>query len=72
MNTWWGETGAFLDEVSPVYRRIIIGDSEQLSSTCSIIVWGNADQIMLLVTDSRNALAWTSHGYAKKGGIFDS
>ena len=61
------ETGAYIDEVSPGYRRTIIGDAEQLAASWAIVVWGGSEQIMLLGTDNQNVLAWTSNGYAKQG-----
>ena len=38
------ETGVYIDEVIPGYRRAIIGDAEQLAASCAIVVWGDQNR----------------------------
>ena len=61
------DTDQFLPEIAPEYRRVTIGDAEQLAATSIVLAWCAEDHLLLLGTDNRNVLAWTKKGYAKKG-----
>ena len=61
------ESGEFFNEVHHAQRHIVISDSEQLSATCAIAVWGHAGQVLLPGTGNRNVLSLTPHGYSEKG-----
>ena len=61
------ETADFLPQITPVHRRTVIGDAEQLAATSIVIAWSQPTHLLILGTDNRNVLAWTRKGYAKKG-----
>ena len=63
-------TGEYLREINPAQRRITICDAEQLVATGIVIARADAGEVLLLVADNRNALAWTKKGYSKKGAAW--
>ena len=56
----------YLPEITSDHRRTTISDDEQLIATCIISEWTHREKILLLGTDKRNAMAWTTNGYAKR------
>lgn len=62
-----GDVGEFLNEVNPKCRHGIVGDSWRLSAPRAIVVWGHADQVLLIGADNRNSFSCASKRYSEKG-----
>ena len=62
-------TEAFLNDINPFRRNLIMGDRAVLASSCIITAFGGTGDMLLHGTDSQNVPEWAPGGYAGKGDV---